>query len=412
VKNQIKEKVKYFKEIKKIKLKQYFFAIVAISLLILVIGYFHSVSEHPKSNIKFDKNKYLSAGKYFNINNNQFSYIDSEHINTIIKESLNDIAEWINHINSDLKNKYVIVSTEQVTLSTELINALKTKSDEINKNLDELTNEYYFDNQKYNLLKSRKQVIDTFLTSKTIKLIPDFELGSRRIPLVAGKLKFVNYDSNELKFFSESFKPILTRSFLKKCRAENQNNVDLVKTNKELYNQFIKAQKSDIKIRNKNSNTNLRRRRSVIRNEFYAKWFIKLVYWIITFIMFRILLRYYSIIRRKDLPQKTTYNVYFATNISSKIFRFIALLIVIVGMGELIVNIIVSLASGSLIELIKLPYISQFYHLTEILHPIIATISIVISSWFFVLISEWICFITNLYHISFVKTYGEFNDKD
>jgi len=128
--------------------------------------------------------------------------------------------------------------------------------------------------------------------------------------------------------------------------------------------------------------------------------------------MFRILLRYYSIIRRKDLPQKTTYNVYFATNISSKIFRFIALLIVIVGMGELIVNIIVSLASGSLIELIKLPYISQFYHLTEILHPIIATISIVISSWFFVLISEWICFITNLYHISFVKTYGEFNDKD
>ncbi len=423
MKQELNKGINYFQQLNGIKLKNYFFGIVLISLTILFIGYLHSIATVKIPDKRFNKNNYSTAKNYFKGNKNfieiNTKYIEDKIIQVIQKNEGFDYL--IATIKNDLKNKMVIIQkNEKIEIEPSIIIDIKNTIKTIDKELDIVTNDYNFDGKKYNKLMKMKNKLMKFKNFRNIKIIPIAEYAKSRycstikedhFSFVAGKFANIALEDSVFTFYGKPFKPVISKGFLKRNNLYNKENSLLLNNNKVLNNKIINNAKAE-----HNSNLKIKKRqinseRSLIRREFYAKWFATFLTIIITFIMFRIQLRYYLLIRRKDLKKKTSYDVYFATNISSKIFRLIALLIVFIGIAELLINAIISVISGNMISLLKLPILDRFYNIIDILHPIATTISVIIASWFFVLISESICFITNLYHIAFIKTYGDLNEK-
>jgi hypothetical protein len=162
------------------------------------------------------------------------------------------------------------------------------------------------------------------------------------------------------------------------------------------------------------------RQRAVIRNSFYSRWISLLVMAFSTLVVFFYLRRYSTIIRRKGLPRKSTFEVYFSTNVTSLVLRWLALVIVFIGMVELWGFLFLQIVlSGSEIPLLPLfntiavPALRPLSILIQllgaggligsILYSLLAPLAIgllaVINSWLLLLLSEYICFISNCYHV-------------
>lgn len=128
---------------------------------------------------------------------------------------------------------------------------------------------------------------------------------------------------------------------------------------------------------------------------------------LISFLMLRLLTAYYSILRRKDMRKKTTHDVYFATNTSSAVFRWIALIGVIIGIIGLFLGVLLSIIRKSYFLVSFEAYFSIGFLLTRLALPLAITAATILSTWITVLFAEYVCFVSNLYHIVFVKVYGE-----
>jgi hypothetical protein len=184
--------------------------------------------------------------------------------------------------------------------------------------------------------------------------------------------------------------------FMIKLENDNESHKAIVNAEIENWKQLRDAYKARVK-----------EQRSMVRDRFYAKWYGVLMNLLLSFFMFRFLLYYYSLIQRKGLPQKSTNEVYFAINTSAKIFRWIAMFSVIVGIITLLFNMLKLVFSSSMSSSLPFIGISIGSFMYRALTPVIITITTIIATWVTVLIAEHLCLISNLCHISFLKVYGE-----
>jgi len=166
--------------------------------------------------------------------------------------------------------------------------------------------------------------------------------------------------------------------------------------------------------------------RARLRDAFNERWFATLLLVLFSYFAGRILLWYFSLIRRKGLPHKTTHEIYFATNISSLLARLVALIITGLGLLALALNLVFAIESGRVIvnplgiqgpltAIIKVLPISElishnaleFGLLYGFLGPLAITLATMFASWLWVLLSEFLCFVSNVYHVLFHKAYKD-----
>jgi hypothetical protein len=168
----------------------------------------------------------------------------------------------------------------------------------------------------------------------------------------------------------------------------------------------------DLKSRRDQIREELAEQRASLRESFYERWFVVWGTGLATYFAFFMLLRYFGIIRRKKLPRKSTYEIYFATNTTSVVFRVLALIIIVLGLATLIVNLLGVIARTGLqsydvfraLASVMIPIPFQWDVLLGIIKPFLIVINAVVASWIFVLVSEFICFMSSCYHIAYRRS--------
>lgn len=217
---------------------------------------------------------------------------------------------------------------------------------------------------------------------------------------------------NNYVFSGEYNRPIINKKFLKKVNdvSLNIDDIDLT-SDKKIFNNIVKSDKELFKSNYKNTkrkiNEEVARNRKMVRNQFYYRWYATLFATVMSLIMIVILKHYYDIVRRKSLTKKTTHDIYFATNTTSKVFRWIAQLIVALGIFTLVINLLFIIFTAR--PGIDIPFyvFAGFSFIYAGLMPIVVVVTTVIASWIFVLESELICFISNCYDVVFKKAYTD-----
>lgn len=166
--------------------------------------------------------------------------------------------------------------------------------------------------------------------------------------------------------------------------------------------------------------------REHVRERFYRRWLPVLFFWLGIYFSVRILVRFFVILRRKGVSGKSTESIYYATNKTSKILRYIALLVVGLGIASLGIQGLLSALSGfgspglslnvkilallfNVLSLSDLLLKDRLFVLLilAVLTPFVHTLLTMVASWLWVLWSEFICFISNVYHVMFLMVYGE-----
>ena len=420
-KEDLLETKSYFSQIKKINFKSYVLGLFLISIVILIWGYFYSVQKVQWKKPDFPTQIYENASdKYKKLGDiNILNYQDFQKaiLNAISnKEKAITISDILRQITKSNTSKTIMF--QQINLPLE--NAqIKQKYDEskneIVKKIEQET-DYYKRRDLNSLLTNYDRLLEFAQNAKVTAFI-DFprseSINSNQresFTFVAGT--FTKFDSYRNEFHCiGDFRPVITKSFIKKSGITINDEIKKqLKQNENKLEKIIINAKNEYNTDIKNRKNQISETRERYRKGFYSRWFSTLVLLIISFIMYRILTRYFSIIRRKALPKKSTYDVYFATNTTSIVIRWIALVVIIVGILSLIINAITAIISGELTRFIPIPLFHSSLFLYKILHPIFSTLSTVIASWIFVLIAEQICFVSNLYHIVFEKVYGKIKD--
>ncbi len=141
--------------------------------------------------------------------------------------------------------------------------------------------------------------------------------------------------------------------------------------------------------------------RQRVRRDFLGKWLGYLFHFVFSIVGFGLLYQFFIIILRLNVPGKSTYHTYFATNVTSKILRWIAWLITVAGLLLIIVEFFATMITGDVFLGVGVGLFLSF------LLPLGIAAGTVVASWLFLLQSEFICFISNVYHVLFIKTYGE-----
>jgi len=420
-KENLVETKSYFSQIKKINFKSYVLGLLLISVVILIWGYFYSVQKVQWEKPDFPTQIYENASdKYKKLEDvNILNYQDFQKaiLNAISnKEKAITISDILRQITKSNTSKMILF--QQIILPLE--NAqIKQKYDEskneIVKKIEQET-DYYKRRNLNSLLNNYDRLLE-FAQNAKITAFIDFPRSENinknqreSFTFVAGT--FTKFDSYRNEFYCiGNFRPVLNKNFIKKSGiALNDDIKEQLKQNENKLEKIINNAKNEYNTDIKNRRNQISETRERYRKDFYSRWFSTLILLIVSFIMYRILIRYFSIIRRKALPKKTTYDVYFATNTTSIVVRWIALIVIILGILSLIINALTAIISGELTRFIPIPLFHSSLFFYKVLHPIFSTLSTVIASWIFVLIAEQICFVSNLYHIVFEKVYGKIKD--
>lgn len=242
------------------------------------------------------------------------------------------------------------------------------------------------------------------------------------VSLIAGRLEGITRD---LRITLRDAAPVLDSAFLTKAgiSLDVLEDIDL---DQELAR--WKATVSAAKDRHAQESAGLRRevesrvarQRAVVRNRFYSRWISLLAMAFSTLVVFFCLKRYSEIIRRKGLARTSTFEIYFSTNVTSLVLRWLALIIVFIGMVELWGFLLLQLLlSGSKLPLLPLfntiaiPVLRPLSVLIQLLGaggviasilfsllaPVALGLLAIFQSWMLLLLSEYACFISNCYHV-------------
>lgn len=408
----------YFSQIKKINFKSYVLGLLLTSVVILIWGYFYSVHKVQWKKPDFPTQIYENASdKYKKLEDiNIVNYQDFQKaiLNAISnKEKTITISDILHQITKSYTSKMILFQQINPPLKNIQIKQKYDESkNEIVKKMEQETD--YWKRRNLNSMLNNYDKLLEFAQNAKITAHIDFprskNISSRHresFSFVAGQ--FTRFDSHRYEFYCiGKFRPVVKKRFIKESGMTITDDIkEQLKQNENKLEKIEDKSETEFKTNVKNLKKKISYRRGRYRKNFYSRWFSTLALIIISFFMYRILRRYFSIIRRKDLPKKTTHDVYFATNTTSNIFRWIALTVVILGILGLIINALTAIISGELTRFIPIPLFHSSLFLYKVLHPIFSTISTVIASWIFVLIAEQICFVSNLYHIVFEKVYGK-----
>lgn len=407
-------------------------ALGALCIIILLVGMLASLIKHKVSAdslSEFPENSYLPAS---NVQSGSFSIIDYAYFIRVLKLELESNTPSINsfnsRINQELGGKKVIVAKtsfhnsqpiEKLFSQEEAI--IKFKIDAIDKQIS--GSSYY----SYSALQD-KQSLEVKLGSIT-KFKEAFKLlsiGSAIVFPVSGKHETFEFaagifdhisvnQSSGLSIFVKEANPAFSKDYLLQfgwseedlSRIDFREELELLKEikarDKKLFSSKINQEKRALK-------QVVKIKRREFRAEFYKRWFAVLLNLIVSIGVLFLLLQYIKIIRRKGLPKKTTHEVYFATNMTSLFLRWLALGIAVVGFVLVSLNFFIFMIVPEKVPFIHMlvessPVISELSFAFALMVPLLYLVVTVLLSWFFILLSEFICFISNVYHVLFEKAY-------
>lgn len=414
-------------------LKIVFYAILIAVAVILIWGYFYGISQVPRpepSIQPFQDSLYQHAGEFY-IDPAEFIFIGRQTFQQEILDNLNediqpgaarDMAEKLagskrfvvlEAIDDSIMNATITIRHDQLKGQWEKeLQTLERKMEEAS----------FFDRSTYSdqiaALRRKLEAAGNLVllannlrVKSRVSLPYENKIGDFRF--VAGTLDGILFLGNyQYVFRFSDGRPVTTRKFLEKAGVPElvladvklNDDADLLKSiKKEDFNKYA----YELKRMEDRISAQIGPEREFHRNKFYKKWFMILVMALISYLMLRILLWYYTLIRRKGLPKKTTHEVYFATNTSSLALRIIALIIVVLGIVWLGVN----LALVIFAETSRYEFVADLGFWYGVVAPVATVIFTVVLSWSFVLWSEFICFLSNCYHVLFVKAYEDRKEK-
>jgi hypothetical protein len=415
----------------------------SIALIILVWGFFHARAKVPypaDSRLEFPIDSYATASERFSEPSGcqllDQAYFTKKAIAMLGQEMTSDpVRELLTATIEELREKLVVVrkghnpgGNFQVLYEgrkAELEQAASSLESQI-----ESTDYYSGQELREQLRKTRIQSsglegLKSFLSGLDLKC----DLGELPytdnppdIQMIGGFLMSVTRDA---KFRLRDAAPVLEKSFLTKAGipAEALEGIDLDKDKEsweELLSEAKKKHKQETQALRAEIDRQVSQRREAVRNEFYSHWLGLLLMAFSTLCTYFALKRYYRIISRKGLPRKSSFEIYFATNMTSQILRWLALVIVVIGMIQLwgflllqilqgeseipllpLFNLMAGIVLPSLMGLVRL--IAAGNLITTFLFCLLAPVALglltVLQSWFVLLLSEFICFVSNCYHV-------------
>lgn len=414
-----------------------------IAALILVLGYFHSRAKVPfptDPRLEFPADLYASASERFTQPAGcklvDQAYFTKKAIALLEQEIPADPArEIVTSTFNELREKLVIVRLGRSTGGNfqVLYNARKADLENKARALESRTRtssygggyEARAERNKIRLQSAGLEALRRFLAELDLKCdlgdLPYTDIPPN-IQLVCGYLTGL---SRDMKFTLRNPAPVLDSGFLTKAGIP-VDAVDGVDFNKELGTWGEMLAKAKEKHRQASMalqaklEQEVRRQREAVRSAFYFRWYGLLLMAFSTVCTFFGLKHYFQIIRRKGLPRKSSFDIYFSTNVTSLILRWVALVIVVIGMIELwgFLLLQVFLREGNIplsplfntIAALVLPTVSGLVGLLaagkiialilySLLTPIALGLLTVLQSWVVLLLSEYICFVSNCYHV-------------
>ncbi|WP_347841543.1 hypothetical protein [uncultured Draconibacterium sp.] len=400
--------------------------IVLLCVVIIVAGILKSFIEvkSPKGELPtFPEEKYKEASKVQN--SGKFIKIDIKYFTQTLNKELEsaspNIRSFNNMLNRELDTKKIIVSEIDASLLKSTFNEkINSINVQIKKIEDETANSKYYSkslsdrkvelNNKLSDINRFQKNLEKLEYKPALKFPNSDKYNS--FGCIVGTFDKITQNETSYSILLHDANPVISKEYLLKAgfseseisgidfKAQKQLFATVVNTEKNAFERDLKQQKKILKEK-------VRAARKEIRKAFYVRWFLTLFNAIINVIVIFLLIQYLRIIRRKGLPKKSTHEVYFATNISSLIFRWIAWLIVISGILIIIVSLITVVFAFGSIPWEDVPLFEELSSFALLTTPILVLIFVVLFSWLFVLKSELICFISNVYHIVFNKVYTD-----
>ena len=429
----IKESLeKYNTFSKSIPIKKVLLGFLGIAIFIFFLGFIVSwiKIEFPKKMLpKFEQSKYFSASEaykspenilYFNIKEIQ-DYIEEKYTNgEITKDASNILVQ-------DVLNKYdgktVIIQNLEgdfindkiKTLYNEKIEEFKSKKDSAKnafnnsyyKERSKWRDMYYEYDNKIKYLETFYQFVEGIGIQSTVHF-PERNIN-QNFNYTVGKFKIENQGSSKL-IMCENSRAIISDEFLTKTKIPKEYiSKELLDADREIFKDIKSKEEESFDIRKSQVKETLKKttknNRKRFRGNFYFKWYANLLSLITSIVSILLLFKYFKIIQRKGLPKKSTYNVYFATNVSSLIFRWIALIVILVGGLHIFLDFLFGLFKSEVLGTFS--FLPGFGFLHSLVAPFLTIIAAVVASWIFVVHSEFICFLSNVYHIVFIKSHNE-----
>jgi len=401
--------------------------------IILLGGFIGSWIEirRPEGTIKpFDPNM-LKEGS-LKYQNSSVIFVNDEYMDGLVAQIIDNskkytLSEILNEINSQLKQKVVLYPrsfkcTENKV--NEVVGKIRAKNKKTQDSLNyilrsrkflEYTSIGIFD--RINKENNGLDALTNAMNQLNISFKGDFPSGNTIFSYQIGRFKSIGYDNaGSLIINCVESAPVISRDFLTRSGVKSSWDSDnelvnqstklkeIIQTAENIQNQKISEERKLINSRTSDA-------RWKYRMNFFYRWYSTLLLLINSIIFILLLIRYWIIVRQKDLPRKSTDFVYYATNRTSRLFRIIALIIIFISITGLIVSFLIQLFGKP--SPLKLPFGNDYGNLfiRALLEPIIVFCLTIIGTWFLLLMSEWIDFISNCYEIVFYKANKKDTDK-
>ena len=411
-----------------------------LAIIILIWGFFYGNAQVPWPEDRtpiFPEEAYQEASDFFK-SDISFTYLGHDvfasEVKALLAEDIpvNFMEILIDNLNQKYRGKAVVANCtpgglSDTTLDTEfsrLKSAMSAKIAEQELALDQMS--YWEREGAMEPLTAKKRSLrrledlHSFMKDGRLSFEIKFPNGK-----TVSEFGFVATDNlgeiranseGRISLHAENAKPAFKASFLKKVGVPKDNiTKERLSADAERLKNIYAEGRADYKAEIGLINKQILDQRAQAREIFYKRWFAVLIQALVTYFMVWLLLIFFKIIRRKGLPHKSTFNVYFATNMTSNILRWIALGIVLLGILGLVVNLFQAIfaASISLSALMEFRAIRDFLpsfffsssYAFAVIGPVSQTLATVISAWGFVLFSEFTCFLSNCYHVLFEKAY-------
>lgn len=398
-----------------------------LSVIILIWGYFYAIKQvpFPKNKLpKYAQKKYQQANDSnqsgtFIVTDNNF-YI--KFIELELKTNAPSLKSFFYQLKKDIQNKKIIVNeakdlydnSQTKSLFSLAKEKVKVQIDSLKKVIEQSNYYTFYTLRQKKKLEQKLSAINEFKSQlEKVSILPTIKFpynnSATQFQSIAGifsQMSFKN-DSTVYALLDEA-NPILSRGFLLK-KGFKQSNIPSINFSKEKQ-RFEKVVSDDKKIFSEQYNEIKRdlkkqtsENRAEVRNIFYQRWFLILINFLTSITASFLLLQLFKIVRRKGLPKKSTLEIYFATNMTSLVLRWIALIIIVAGMLSITVQFFIIIFGNQM--LVQLPIFGTFGLLYALFAPFQFVIATVLISWLILLESEFICFISNVYHIVYEKTY-------
>jgi len=409
-------------------------------ILILLWGWFYGIYKAPwpeqtTKMASFPEGDYLPASEYYNLK--KVSYLDLTQILNDKFDKFIDIIvanpkstkvskivfSVLNNIYVDKKSLIVVKKTDASKFDQNKLSILNSKIKKYKKSVDSLniiiSEKSYFERSKYikekeSYEKKYTKLIKFRIFLTNYEVIPQvyYSYTKRYIPytFVAGRYKNLLTEKDQYIFTTKSVKPVFNSSLLENAGASFDE--DAIDNEESNFEKTVELHESDYEKKKDSVISKIDKvisaKRSTIRMRFYNKWFSIYINFIVSYYLFLLLREYYKIIRRKGLPKKGTHEIYFATNTTSKVFRWLALIGIKLGQFLLVIYLLILLFSSNLP--FKIVRIDSLW--SGFVNPTIFVVLVIIMTWGLILQSEFFCFVSNIYHLFFEKAYHVANKRE